>query len=113
MWGPGCALWFWLLGVDGGWESDVNFSVQAGWSHSPHNLLIPLHVASLHMERMSGPPRALGRGGEEDSPVSAGGQHEDRPGGRPGLPGKGALFSSRMPTHTHSPLLWSMWQWWR
>lgn len=34
-----CALWFWLLGVDGGWESDVNFSV-AGWSHSPHNLLI-------------------------------------------------------------------------
>ena len=44
-------------GVDGGWEGDVNFRVQPGWSHSPHNLLIPLHVASLHVGHTSGPPR--------------------------------------------------------
>lgn len=79
-----------FLGVDGGWEGDVNFRVQPGWSHSPHNLLIPLHVASLHMGHTSGPPKALGGGGEGDCPVSAGGQHEDRPGrGGPGFLGKG------------------------
>ena len=46
-----------FLGVDGGWEGDVNFRVQPGWSHRPHNLLIPLHVASLHVGHTSGPPR--------------------------------------------------------
>ena len=64
---------------------------------------LPLHVASLHVGRTSGPPRALDRGGRGESPASADGQHEDRPTEGPGLPGKGAHLSWGMPIHAPMP----------
>lgn len=78
--GRGFPPWVCLVGLVWAWVRDavksylvISLCIPV-LSVGPENLLLPLPVSSLHMGLASGPPRALGEGGEEYSPNSAGGQ---------------------------------------